>query len=97
MSEPRLTVLRESCDACPFKGRLQLGSGRLRELAEQCRDGDATFVCHKTLVGDGTSPVWDEGVAVCAGWLEAARRAPLGPPTIIQVSERLNLIEWVDP
>lgn len=101
MSEPRLTILTEPCDGCPWKGRLELAAGRLRDLREACERDDAPFVCHKTIVaadrmGCSVSPVWDDGIAVCPGWLEAARR--IGRvPTIVQVAERLELTEEVPP
>lgn len=95
MNQPRLSILPEPCDECPFKGRFDLRSGRLKDIMDEtvnANDGAGTyFSCHKT-VGDGGPDAVFGGASVCAGWLEAVKRIRR-VPQLIQIAERLGLIE----
>jgi hypothetical protein len=35
VDKPRLTVLQEPCDECPFKGRFDLRAGRLKDIMDE--------------------------------------------------------------
>jgi len=96
--EPRLSILKEPCDQCPFKGRLAGGlrPGRLKDILDETENSTGTyFTCHKTINyelserkrGDAVF----HGASVCAGWLEAVRKRDR-VPAVIQVAERLGLI-----
>jgi hypothetical protein len=96
VTSARVRVLREPCDACPFKGRfLGLEGDRLRRIIDECRRDDAVFACHKTV--DYTDDEQGNGVvfgpaAVCAGW-----RAIGDVPSVLAAGFQLDAIEWVDP
>jgi hypothetical protein len=96
---PTLSILREPCDQCPFKNRLTGGlrPGRLKDIMDTAEKDQTYFSCHKTIDyelpeskrGDAVF----QGASVCAGWLEAARKARR-VPSIIHVAERLGLVSY---
>lgn len=92
-------VLSRPCDACPFKGRIDLRSGRLRSIVMQTLRDDTHFSCHRTLVGpDGEYPFYDlDRNAICAGWLEAMGGIHQAPGQMIRMADRMNLLLEVDP
>jgi hypothetical protein len=93
-----LRVLSEPCGGCPFKGRINLGSGRLRDIIESCERDNRYFICHQlAYYPDSTRRRPKRFEAVCAGWLDAARRRRYGPPAIMQIAERLDVVVLVEP
>jgi hypothetical protein len=79
----RVHVCAELCSTCVFRpgNRMQLRSGRVRQMVDEAREHDSAIICHKTLDGDN---------AVCRGFFER------WPTTPLQLAERLGLITWVE-
>lgn len=84
-----IRVCAEPCSQCPFKGRLDLRSGRLRDIMSDTHERDAYFACHKTLSESGSADALTGPAAICAGWLEACGD---WRPTLLQVAERLGVM-----
>ena len=86
-------VTAEPCSQCPWKGRCQLGPGRLRELREDTQAKDGVFICHKSM-GDEHDDriVFGSGgnAAVCSGWLELGDE-----PAELQIAFRLGYVDRV--
>jgi hypothetical protein len=75
-----------------------LGSGRLRDIIESCERDNRYFICHQlAYYPDSTRRRPKRFEAVCAGWLDAARRRRYGPPAIMQIAERLDVVVLVEP
>lgn len=101
VSGVKLSILSQPCDACPFVGRFPLSRGRLKEIMESTQRPahESYFVCHKTVdyadEEQGSDAVYGPA-KVCAGWMEAVSRVGT-LPAVIQVAERLDLVERSDP
>lgn len=99
-SEPKISILTESCDACPFKGKFDgLRPGRLKDIIDEtssANDGAGSyFSCHKTIdyglpEGERGDAVF-HGAAVCAGWLEAVEKIRR-VPQVIQIARRMGYV-----
>ena len=98
-------VCRAPCRECPFKARLDLRPGRLRDIVEETQRTDCVFLCHMSFADDrqvvlndgklGYSVVHPDGqAAVCAGWLEAVKD---WRPQVMQIAERLGLVTLTEP
>jgi hypothetical protein len=77
-------VCREMCSTCVFRpgNKMELRSGRVRQMVDEAKEHDSTIVCHKTLDGDS---------AACRGFFDRHKTPPL------QIAERLNLVKLIDP
>ena len=98
----RLRIAVAPCEDCPWVGRMELGPGRLKELwaSTTGRADERYFVCHRTVNYAAPPSARADAVhgaaAVCAGWLEAVERNPsVSSPQIVQVAQRLGLVETV--
>ena len=62
-----LKITTKPCSECPWLGRFDLAPGRLKNIAEECNENDAYFLCHKA------SQIHKEGEpeTVCRGWSDA--------------------------
>jgi hypothetical protein len=93
-----LKVKREKCDTCIFwpGNRMFLQRGRVRDMMESTAD-DGYIICHETLDPEAPEPDEDTGTrpmlpteAICRGYLDTGRY-----PQIVQIAERLDLLEEV--
>lgn len=81
----KIFVHSERCSTCIFRpgNLMDLRPGRVQQMVAQARANWSVIPCHQTLDGEK---------AVCSGY------ATLRPqPDILQVAERLDAIELVDP
>lgn len=80
----KVHVCKEMCSTCIFRpgNLMDLEPGRVAGMVKSATKNDSAITCHSTLSGDQ---------AVCKGFFDKHATQPL------QVAERLNMIEWVEP
>jgi hypothetical protein len=81
----KIHVHSTMCNTCIFRpgNLMHLRPWRVRGMVDEARANWSVIPCHETLDGDK---------AVCAGYAELRPQ-----PDVLQVAERLGLIELVDP
>lgn len=91
MTDTPTHVLRKRCATCIYtrNGELMhLQEGRVEKMTTESIATDSNVVCHqsKSLTGNLPWDVW------CYGSYET-----VGPGQMMRITERLGLLEWVDP
>lgn len=82
-----MRVLTEQCETCIFRpgNLMHLNPGRLADMVADVKATEGYVTCHTTL----DLPLRQR--AICRGSFDRIKTR------IIQMAERLDFIEWVDP
>lgn len=85
----KVHVVREMCETCIFRpgNLMQLQSGRVRGMIDDCKEQQGTIPCHNTLYIDGADQ------AVCRGFFDRHK----GDITALELADAMGIIEYDEP